>query len=76
MTRYKPYKAKITERMPGQVQKRAILLTDQEREAVAKLRFIDLFGLDSWEECSSIKTHAQFQDYCRKNHIWVSDFSS
>jgi len=65
MTRFKPYESK----KPGQVQKRAILLTDQERYQISKQRHVDLFGLDSWEECSQIKNSEQFHEYCNKHGI-------
>lgn len=52
--------------LPGQVQKRALILTDPERYEIAKRRFIDLFGLTLWEEVSMVKTYDQFKTICEK----------
>lgn len=56
MSGFKPYKSR---KRPVQGQQRSILLNDQERDYITKMRFVDLFGLDLWEECSRVRTHAE-----------------
>lgn len=74
MTRkYTPYRrsSPVNATTPALGQKRHYSLKDQERDMLraAKDRFVDLFGLTLWEECSMVKNHAQFRAFCKKHAI-------
>lgn len=76
MSRFKKYyqdQRILSNARPGQVQRRAFLLEDLERESIAaaKDRFIDLFGLSLWEECSMVRSPAEFWFFCKKYDLHI-----
>lgn len=76
MSRFKPYYTKdakiYLETRPGQALKRHYSLEDQERDMIraARDRFIDLFGLTLWEECSMVTNAAEFKEFCEKHQLY------